>query len=97
MVFETVYGEPIVRILNTYPPGSDGLIKALENLCKTAEENAYRTLNRVQVEQVCEGLHPGTPGVGLKCLSCYMAEQNYEMEKTIRAEVEAEHGNPNKT
>lgn len=80
------YWDPISRVLAAYPTGQ-GLVTALETLISTAEANA-RTKARDEIAStVCEGLHAGPPS-GLKCRSCYEAEQLIPMEASVAAEIQ---------
>ena len=81
------YRDNIVRILYAYPPGTEGLVPALEAICRTAEENGAREASGKLAETVCEGLHTSPPR-GLKCRSCYNAEQNMMETEKVLSEIE---------
>lgn len=87
MAFSTRYGNPLVRVLQAYPPGSPSLIVALEAICSTAENHGHKKAKQELAEAVCEGLHEG-PGTGLKCLDCYYAETQYAGVQQVKAEME---------
>lgn len=81
------YTEPLMRILMTYPPGSPGLLVALETYIKTCLDRAHAEFNNELASTVCEGLHNG-PAKGLKCLACYEAEVQVPMQMQVEAERE---------
>lgn len=87
-VFTSRYGESLQRILSAYPPGSNGLIAALETICQNAYKDGEQEGRKKTADDVCEHLHQGPPS-GLKCLSCYHAEVNYSDEQVVLAEMEA--------
>lgn len=89
MIFHTSYGENIQKILEAY--GSSPrhvMIDALEKLIKTAQDNVRQQIRNEVATTVCEGLHDG-PGVGLKCLLCYQAEQTFKTQIEVEAEIAA--------
>ncbi len=85
--FQTRYGQPIVLILNAYPPGSPGLTTGLEALCRTAEQNGRKQAKTELAQAVCEQLHTGAP-TGIKCLDCHYAETQYGAIAEVEAEME---------
>jgi hypothetical protein len=86
MQFKTRYGNPIMRVLQNYQPGSVGLMAALEALCTTAELNGHKNATAELSTTVCENLH-AHPSTGLKCLDCHNAETNYAGQQEIEAEM----------
>lgn len=82
------YRENIIRILHAYQPGSEGLMKAIEALCRTAEEMGIRAGRDAAAADVCEGLHL-QPAKGLKCRLCYQVEQGFSQTEAVEAEYEA--------
>jgi hypothetical protein len=86
--FQSKWGEVVSRVLATYPPGSPGLITALETLCRTAEQEGEAKGRAATAVNVCEGLHEGPPN-GIKCLSCYHVEVNYTEELVVQSEIDA--------
>lgn len=79
------YGEKIARIMMTYPPGSPGLVVALETLCITAEQNGHSKGKQQSADDVCDGLHDGPPD-GVMCRSCYNAEVGYVEQQKIESQ-----------
>lgn len=71
-----------------YPPGSPGLLLALETLMKTALDTAKAEFDNDLAQEVCEGLHDG-PAKGLKCRACYEAEKEVPMMLQVQEELEA--------
>lgn len=86
--FNTKWGEICQRILATYPPQSPGLVMALETLCDTAFREGEAAGRSKTAMDVCDGIHDGPPK-GIKCLSCYHVEVNFQDEVSVIAEVEA--------
>lgn len=86
--YQSKWGEVVARVLATYPPGSPGLITALETLCRTAEQEGEAKGRATTAVNVCEGLHEGPPN-GIKCLSCYHVEVNYAEELVVQSEIDA--------
>ena len=86
-MFLTKYGQSVAQVLAAYPPGSPGLIGAIETLIQTAEQNARMNAKDEIAATVCEGMHNG-PASGLKCLSCYNAEVHFQQEMVVQAEME---------
>ena len=86
MQFKSRYGEPLVRVLNAYQPGSPGLIAALEAICKTAENVGHKRASNDLSMTVCEGLHKDPP-TGIKCLDCYHAETGYAAMQQVQDEM----------
>ncbi len=86
MQFKTRYGNPLLMILQSYQPGSPGLMAALEAICTTAEANGHKGAEANLAMSVCEQLHTG-PSSGLKCLDCHYAETQYAGQQEIEAEV----------
>lgn len=80
------YQESVIRILNAYAPGTPGLAKAIEALCRTAEEWGIREGKNQSAQEVCEGLHAG-PAKGLKCRTCYEVGNNFAEEEKVQAEI----------
>ena len=87
MLFATRYGEGISRIVSAYPPGPM-MVAALETLVSTIQQHAITAYKDTVAQSVCEGMHEGPP-TGLKCLACYEAEQQFDMHRTVQAEIEA--------
>ena len=81
------YVTPILRIVQTYPPGHAGLLPALAQLCHTAHSDGHKAGVDAAASKVCEGLHAGPP-TGLKCRQCYEAEANFSAESQVLAEME---------
>lgn len=76
MRFRTRYGQPILRVLNAYPPQSPQLAMALETLVITAMNNTQGESRDNIALAVCQQLHAGPPK-GVACASCFEAlEQN---------------------
>lgn len=85
-MFRTKHGEPIMKILNAYPPGPV-LAMALETYVQTQEELARDRTKEEVPAGICEGLHSG-PGRGLVCKSCHDAEVGAPFEAQVIAEIE---------
>jgi hypothetical protein len=82
--------EPLMRILNTYPPGP-GMVMALETYCATVESRA-RDQGREEVRgdiaaTVCQGLHASPPR-GLVCEACHNAEVMAPINAQMMTELE---------
>lgn len=92
MPYMSRWGEPIRRALSAYMPGIDVpiiAVNAVETIVKTAEQHVNQVMAEEMAEKVCEGLHPGRAAHGLKCLSCYNAEHNFNEEIAIQAEIQS--------
>lgn len=87
MLFATRYGEGISRIVAAYQPGPM-MVAALEALVGTIQQHAVAAYRDTVAQSVCEGMHEGPP-TGLKCLACYEAEQQFDMQRTVQGEIEA--------
>ena len=83
----TRHTDPLTRILNTYM-GGPGLIPALTAYIEGQMARAAEDARDTMAEGVCEHLHDGRPS-GIKCLSCYYAEQNIRETLLVEAEIEA--------
>lgn len=73
-MYTTRWGEPIARILMAYPTPQLQVV-ALEKLLGTVEEYARSRAKDQIAQSVCEGMHEGVAS-GLKCRSCWEAEQS---------------------
>jgi hypothetical protein len=72
VVFKTRYGQAIVRILQTYAPGTPSLYVAIEALVQTAMGNVKQDARDEISNEVCQNLHDG-PAKGLVCKRCFDA------------------------
>lgn len=87
--FKTKYGEGIHRILISYQAtGIPTTVLALETYLKTMIDQALTAAKDELANSVCEGLHDG-PGKGLKCRSCYDAENGVQTLLDVEAEIAA--------
>ena len=78
--------EPLTRIIMAYPPGSPGLLIALETYIKTASDQHVARTQDDMAAAVCEGLCVRPRG--LKCLACYESEKLVPEMLKVEAERE---------
>ena len=81
------YRDNIIRILSAYPLGSEGLLKGLEAICHTAEQNGSMDGRDLVAQNVCEGLH-ASPAQGIKCRKCYETEAGFVATEGVMADIE---------
>ena len=72
MLFHTVYGEAIQRILGKFG-ATDSSIAALEILIQTAEGRVKQREAAEIAKATCRGLHMDKPGNSLACGKCFDA------------------------
>ena len=72
MLFNTVYGEAIQRILGKFG-ATDAAIIALEVLIQTAEGRVKQREVADLAKASCRGLHMDKPGSGVVCAKCFTA------------------------
>jgi len=87
-VYQSKWGEILLRTVHAYPPGSPGLVPALEALCMSAEREGEAKGRMKTALDVCDGIHDGPPA-GIKCLSCYHVEVGFQEEEKVLAEIAA--------
>lgn len=70
MLYRTVYGESVQKILMRFGP-TEAAIVALEVLIQTAEKRVKTRGPEDLAKSTCRGLHMDKPGKGVVCAKCF--------------------------